>query len=227
MTEQYHVDLAQFSLEKFKQILETGDVLPSQKILKEKISERFAILKLMGITNLKELLAALSTKKKVEHFSEASGLPQDYLVILKRRMGVYTPKPIDLKDLPGIAPLYIERLAALGVKQTQQLFACARSRAERAELSQRADVPGEVILELVKLSDLARAGYVGPAFARLLYETEIDTIEKLSNQSPEVLYEKLMATNHERNLYKASIPAVKDIASWLEIVRELPSVIEY
>ncbi len=77
MAEQYHVDLEQFSLERFRHILETGKVLPSRKILKEKIPERFAILESMGIRNLKELIGALSTKKKVERFSQESGLPQD------------------------------------------------------------------------------------------------------------------------------------------------------
>jgi predicted flap endonuclease-1-like 5' DNA nuclease len=227
MKEQYHVDLENFSLEKFKQILEISDVLPSQKILKEKIAERFAILKSMGLTNLKELIEALSTKQKIERFAQASCLPQDYLVILKRRTGVYTPKPIELKELPGITPLYIERLAALGVKQTRQLFERAKSSVERAELAQQANVPDEVIVELVKLSDLVRAGYVGPAFARLLYETGVDTLEKLAAESPEALRQKLIAANNERRLYQAPIPAIKDFASWLDIVRELPIAIEY
>jgi hypothetical protein len=34
-------------------------------------------------------------------------------------------------------------------------------------------VPGDRLLELVKLSDLARAGWVGPIFARLIYEALI------------------------------------------------------
>ena len=89
MAEQYHVDLERFSLEKFRRILETGEVLPSRKILKEKIPERFAILRAMGVRNLKELIDALSTKKKIEQFAQESGLPQDYLEILKRQTGIY------------------------------------------------------------------------------------------------------------------------------------------
>ena len=226
MAEQYHVDLERFSLKKFRHILETGDVLPSHRILKDKIAERFAALESMGIGNLQELIEALSTKKKIERFSQASGLSQDYLEILKRRTRIYTPKPIALQDFPGIDPKYVKRLAALGIKQTRQLFERARSRKERAELSRLANVPGGVLVELVKLSDLARAGYVGPIFARLIYETGADTLDKLSRQSPETLYEKLIAINDKQKLTRASF-LVKDVASCIEIAQALPKVIEY
>lgn len=226
MAEQYHVDLEQFSLERFRHILETGKVLPSRKILKEKIPERFAMLESMGIRNLKELIGALSTKKKVERFSQESGLPQDYLNMLKRQTRIYTPNPVSLKDIPGIAPEYIERLAAVGVKHTKHLFKRAKLERERAELSRLVDVPGDVLLELVKMSDLARAGWVGPIFARLIYEAGADTLEELSKRSPEELFERLRAVNDEQKLTKGSF-SVGDIASCIEIAKELPKVIEY
>ena len=226
MAEGYHLDLEKFSLERFRHILETGQVLPSRKILKEKISERFSILESMGIRNLKDLEDTLRTKKKLERFSQASGLPQDYLVILKRQMRIYKPNPIPLKDIPGIVPEYIERLTVIGIKQTKQLFERAKSRQDRAELCRLADVPSDALLELVKLSDLARAGWVGPIFARLIYEAGADTLEELSKRSPEELFERLCAVNEEQKLTKASF-IVKDIASCIEIANELPKVIEY
>ena len=83
------------------------------------------------------------------------------------------------------------------------------------------------MLELVKLSDLARPPYVGLVFARLLYETGVDTIAKLSQQSPEAFREILVVTNNEKEIYKAPIPGGDDLASWLETVRQLPQAIEY
>ena len=226
MAEQYHVDLEQFSLERFRHILETGKVLPSRKILKEKIPERFAILESMGIRNLKELIGTLRTKKKGERFSLESGLPQDYLNMLKRQTRIYTPNPVSLKDIPGIAPEYIERLAAVGIKHTKHLFERAKLKRDRAELSRLVDVPSDVLLELVKMSDLARAGWVGPIFARLIYEAGANTLEELSKRSPEELFERLRAVNDEQKLTKGSF-SVKDIASCIEMAKDLPKVIEY
>ncbi|MDY7079608.1 MAG: DUF4332 domain-containing protein, partial [Chloroflexota bacterium] len=112
MSELYHVDLEQFSLEEFKHILETGRLLPSEKILGEKISERFATLEAMGITNLQDLVGRIKSKKKLEQFAQESGLPQDYLTILRRRVGVYTPKPVPLAKFPGVDPEHVEWLAS-------------------------------------------------------------------------------------------------------------------
>ena len=227
MSEQYHVNLEQFSLEEFKHILETGRLLPSEKILGEKISERFATLEAMGITNLQDLVGRIKSKKKLEQFAQESGLPQDYLTILRRRVGVYTPKPAPLAKFPGIDPEHVERLATVGIKQTKQLFERAKSKQERAALSELAGVPDDALLELVKLSDLARASYVGPAFARVIYEAGADTLGKLADCSPKELCEKMRAVNEEKQLTKAAMPSVEDMAACVGIWQRLPRAIEY
>jgi len=226
MAEQYGIDLEQFSLEEFRRVLESGDLLPSRVVLREEIAGRFAALEAMGIGNVKQLVDALSTRKKLEQFAQESGLPQDYLVILRRQARSYIPGPVYLKDIPGVDPAHVERLAATGVKQTKQLFARTLTADDRAELSRQADVPGEALLELVKMADVARAGGVGPVFVRMLQEAGADTLEALSQQSPDALYEKLLAVNDEQGLTKASF-SVKDVASCIETAKALPKVIEY
>ncbi len=225
MAEPYAIDLEHFSLEKFRRTLEQGEVLPSRKILKEDIAGRFAALKAMGLQNLKELAGALSTRPKLERFAKASGLPSAYLEILKRQLNLYTPKPVALSAFPGVAPSHLERLAALGITQSRQLFERAQSKQERAALARAAQVPGAALLELVKLSDLARAGWVGPIFARLFYAAGADTIEKLAQCAPEALYARLMAVNAEQKLTKSHFTA-KDVALCIEIAKELPQAID-
>lgn len=226
MASQYHIDLEQFTLDQFRQDLETGRLLPSEAVLAEKLAERFTVLSAIGIENLRDLAAGLSTKKKRERFAQESGLPIGFLTVLRRRVNSYEPRPIPLAKLPGIDPGHIGRLASVGIKDTMRLFDCAKDELDRAQLARQTEVPDDVLLELLKLSDVARAPYVGPAFARLLIESGVDTIARLAAQSPESLRERLVATKHETGVYRASIPGVEDMASWLNTVRRLPRAIE-
>jgi hypothetical protein len=226
MADQYHIDLNQFTLAQLREIVESGDLLPSRQILAEQVPERFAILESMGINNLQQLVTALSTNKKVERFAQESGLSLDYLIILRRQVRSYIPEPVYFKDIPGLDPDHVERLADAGIRQTRQLFERAKTRAERAELSEQTGIPTDALLELVKLTDLARAGWVGPVFARIIYETEVDTISKLATQCPEALFDKALAVNQEQQLTKASF-TLKDIEACIETAKSLPKVIEY
>jgi hypothetical protein len=226
MTQQYHINLEQFSLARFRQTLETGEVLPSRAILTEKIPERFAALESMGIDNLQALIDALSTGKKRERFAQESGLPLDYLVMLRRQARSYIPSSLYFKDIPGVDPDHVERLAAAGIKQTRQMFDRAKTKADRAALAEETGIPEDALLELVKMTDLARAGWIGPVFVRLIYETGTDTLEKLAAQSPEALFEQICAVNEAQQLTKA-MPSVRDVAACIETTKELSRVIEY
>jgi hypothetical protein len=226
MTDQYYIDLERFSLERFKNTLEAGELLPGRRILKEKIPERFAILESMGIKNLKDLTHALNTKQKVERFSQESGLPNDYLIILRREANRYKPKPANLSGFPEVDPEYIERLAAMGIKHTKHLFDRARASKDRAELSRQARIPLGDLLEIVKLSSLVRVSGVGPVFARMLYEAGIDTLEKLSDSSADQLFERLLAVNEEGEYTKADF-STRDVQYCISMAKELPKAIEY
>jgi hypothetical protein len=226
MVGQYDMDLTQFSLGRFQHVLETGNLLPSEQILAEDMVERFAVLSSMGISNLQDLTHRLSTKKKLAQFAEESGLPSKYLVVLRRRAGTYAPKPVGLIKFPGIDHAHVERLAAEGIKHSKHLFERAISRKDRAELAAQADVPEDALLELVKLSDLVRAAYVGPVYARILYEAGADTLAKLAESEADELLARMIAVNEEQQITKAAMPD-EDLGPWLETVKLIPQVIEY
>ena len=78
----------------------------------------------------------------------------------------------------------------------------------------------------MSLTDLARAGWVGPVFARIIYETGVDSVSKLAEQRSEVLFEKALAVNREQQLTRASF-TLKDVKACIETAKSLPKVIEY
>lgn len=171
MKPQYGLDLTSFSLEKLKSIFTSGNLLPSRRLLGETVEERFAVLRRMGIENLQDIITALKTPKKVKDFCQASGLPEEYLILLRRQANSYIPNPIALKDIPGVDPRHAQNLADLGVRDTRQLFERVCTRAGRANLQTESGIPARALLDLTHLADVSRAGWVGPVFARLLVES--------------------------------------------------------
>lgn len=223
----YYLDLGTLSLTKLKGRFKTTRLLPSQQRLLEKIDERFACLEENGIENLEQLQKALKTKSAIQSFAEAIGLPLDYLTILRREVNSYQPKPIDLKDFPGADPDVVRKLRQIGIENTEQLFPYVLTLQARSEFAEQNQIEYEDILELTKLTDVARIKWVGPKFARLLVESEYDTVEKIADSNYEELYLALIRVNEETRIYKGKF-GIEDMKSWVNIVvQDVPRVIQY
>jgi hypothetical protein len=51
MNDQYHIDLAKYSIRKFKDTLRSRELVPSRMSLKDDLDERFKRLEIAGITS--------------------------------------------------------------------------------------------------------------------------------------------------------------------------------
>ena len=223
----YYLDLSAFILEKFKNHLKNTRLLPSQQILQDDIDERFACLEKNGIENLQQLQKALKTKSDIQSFAQETGLPVDYLTILRREVNSYQPKPIKLIDFPGVNPEVIDKLDQIGIKNTKQLFPYVLTRKDRRVFAERNQIEYEDILEFTKLTDVARLKWVGPKLARLLIESEYDTVEKIANSDYEELYFALVQVNEEKGIYKGKF-GKEDLKQWVNVVvQDVPQVIQY
>lgn len=226
MTEDYNIPLEELSLEEYQGFLESARVLPGRQILKENIPENFEIFRSCGVSNLKELLAKVKNKKELRTFSKETGLSEEYLIILRRQLRGFISKPVYLKDFPEVNQELVEKLEEMGVKNSKQLYIRCKTPKERKELAEKIDLAPESLLEIVKLSDLARCGGVGPLFARMIYQTGVDTIEKLSLASAEDLFTELKLLNEERGYTKAKF-VTEDVRYCIEYAKMLPKAIEY
>ena len=61
----YYINLEKISIDNYKEILITANLLPSRIILKNNIEDNFKLIKKQKITNLQELFDTLKTKKKL------------------------------------------------------------------------------------------------------------------------------------------------------------------
>ncbi|MFX1301530.1 MAG: DUF4332 domain-containing protein [Promethearchaeota archaeon] len=131
-----------------------------------------------------------------------------------------------LRDFLGTDTTYVEKLEAFGIRDVDQMRTRGRTPDQRRELSIKTDVPEEVILELVKLSDLARLPGVKGIRARLYYKAGIDTVEKMAEQNPDALL-IVMREFVEEIGFEGIAPLPKEIESSINTAKKLPKEIDY
>ena len=133
--------------------------------------------------------------------------------------------PFKLKDFRGVNPDFIEKLANHSIKNADQLLAAGRTPKQRTRLSKETGVPEAVILELVKLSDLARLPGVKGIRARLYYDAGVDSVEKMAKWEPDALL--VMMTEYvKRTGFDGIPPLPKEVSSTIANARKLPKAIE-
>lgn len=226
MNQTYGIDLTTFTLESLREFLAHGDLLPSHRVLREELNGHFSTLAAHGITNVQQLVDKLTTKKAVERVASETGIPINYLAILRRHVRGYIPSPISFAEIPGLDEEVLRRLAGVGIKHTQHLFERAHCRADRTTLIQQTGIAEPMMLELVELTDLSRLAWVGPIGVRLFHEAGARAVAVVTTLEADTFCERIIAVNRERQYTRATITR-RDIVLIFETARKLPSVIEY
>ncbi len=137
-----------------------------------------------------------------------------------------TRTPFALKDFRGVDQDHVGRLAAAGIKDVKQMRKAGRTPSDREALSARTGVPLDAILELVKLSDLARIPGAKSIRARLYHDAGVDTLEKMAEWDP-VKLRAMLLEFVEQTGFDGIAPLPKEAASSVAKARELPKIIEY
>ena len=225
MTENYFIDTDKFSIDKFRNILLTKEILPGRIILKEDLDERFDILKTKKIKTLSDLLETLKTKQKIDRFSKETGLTVEYLTILRREANSYVSVPVKLIDLPFIETEIINKLELHGIRDSKQLVENGAKLKDRQKLSEKHNLAFDKLSELVCLCDLVRKTGVGPVFAGIIYDSGINTVKNFLSYDAFELFERLTKTNSEKGFTKVKFTQ-KDIEYCIELGRDLPLIVE-
>jgi len=221
MSKRYQIDLEIYSLQKFKNSLQSREMIPSRISLKDDLDTRFRILENCGIVNLKELIDRLKTKEKIEQFSQETHLSIQYLTLLNREAKSYLSKPIRLDKFPGVQKEYLNQLEEEGIHNTRQIFLEAQEKSEREQWSKEIGIPKEGLNELIGLSDLSRIYGVGPVFARLIYDVGIRSVKEFVAYTAE----DFIRIYEEQTQKKADF-GVGEIQFSLELAKELDLAVD-
>jgi len=217
MKSSYHIDPLKFPLEKFIEDLTSRKLIPSRLPLKVGLEEKFKIFRSLGWNNLHDLRSGLKDKKQIESLSNNTGIDVDYLTLLRREVNSYFPNPVPLGKFSGFSAEHISQLTTLGIRNSKHLYEKAVSTEDFESLGQETGIPEDTLRELAGLSDLVRGYGVGPAFARILYDTGIHSIRNLYEYSADQvvrLYEE--KTGKKADFTESDIQFSLDIIKVLE-----------
>jgi len=144
----------------------------------------------------------------------------------KELMGLIKLDTYKLKNFQGINKDNIEKLNRNGIKTARQILKIGCTKEGRNKLSKITDIPIDTILELVKLSDLARIPGVKKVRARLYYEAGLDTLEKITGCDTEEL-RKISAEYIKKTSFKGVPPTKKEAEHTVTLAKYLKKYVEY
>ncbi len=225
MADTYGIDLNEMGLDDFRKHIEHDDLLPSRQILREGASDHFTTFTEMGMRTLQDLIDAFKTKKRLEALSVETQINLDYLKILRREAMSYVPNPVYFRDIPGLDSDLVASLEEIGIKHTQHFFAQGKTHAERIELSSKTGRSLEDLQMVAGMTDLARVGFMGPVFVRLVYDAGVHDSRTLAESDPEILLDDLHRVNEAQDL-TTPMPALKDLIYCIHNAGMLPQVFQ-
>ena len=161
------------------------------------------------------------------HYFKAMKNESMYKVALELRNPRKVKKtPFQLKKILDINSEYIKKLNDLGIKNVNDMIKAGKTPELRNSLASKSGIPRETILELVKISDLARIGYVKEKLSRLYYNAGVETPQHLSKWSAEALH-KHFEEYIKRTKWDGMIPFLSDLKNNIASAKKLKSVVIY
>jgi predicted flap endonuclease-1-like 5' DNA nuclease len=132
----------------------------------------------------------------------------------------------NLIDIEGIGPAYAEKLAAQGLKTTDDLLKAAAAPKGRQDLEAATGISGSLILGWVNRADLFRIKGIGTQYSDLLEAAGVDTVVELGKRRADNLAAKMVEVNEAKKLVRQA-PSESQVAGWIEEAKTLPRVVTY
>ena len=206
----YHIDAETIQLADLRQRIERTDLIPSRAPLLEGIEEKFTELKKQGITTLSTLRGELKNNSRLENLSFRTGIDAGYLILLRREIESFFPKPFALKGFHWLPEDELSKLVDAGIQTTASLYQAACSSRKRHALAASTGVDEATLEELFCLADLTRVQWVSPNAARMLMDAGITSVICLSSADANQLHAALERVNHGGKYFKGNI-GLRDI----------------
>jgi predicted flap endonuclease-1-like 5' DNA nuclease len=131
-----------------------------------------------------------------------------------------------LSKIEGIGDAYAAKLNSAGVGSIEALLDKAASPKGRKDLAAATGIGDALILKWANRADLFRVKGVGEEYSDLLEAAGVDTVVELASRKPENLLKKMEEVNSTKSLVR-KMPALSQVAGWVEFAGTLPRVMQY
>lgn len=206
----FRINTDEISLEDLQRRIETTDLVPSRVSLLNGLNNNINKLKKLGVSNLTDLRNSIKTPKKIVSFSRITDIDETYLILLRREIESYFPKPIPLKSFDWLPQNEITKLCVEGITNTAIFFEYFKDKNKEDGLRTGLRMDKDVFYQISCLSDLTRMQWTSPLAARLYFDAGYHTAFSISAADPEVLCNALIKTNEGYRYFKGRI-ALRDV----------------
>lgn len=134
--------------------------------------------------------------------------------------------PFKLLDFLWVSQTHVSKLKAVGVTNTSQMIESGKTPDARRKLAISTGMTTEDILELVKLSDLARISGVKSVRARLYHDAGLDTLDKVALLDPLKLRDVCIRFVASTN-FPGIPPTLREAAYTVSSAKTLPRIVKW
>ena len=130
----YQIDAENISLGDLRKRIEATDLVPSRVSLLDKLGMKMKAFEQQGITTLAQLRNELKNSKRLEAVAKSTGIDTQYLILLRREIESYFPKPFALKTFKWLPQREIAKLEQHGIRDTAALYEATSSAKRKTKL---------------------------------------------------------------------------------------------
>jgi uncharacterized membrane protein len=132
-----------------------------------------------------------------------------------------------IADVEGIGPAYAEKLAAVGIKTTDDLLTAGKGPAGRTKVAADTGISEKLVLEWVNNADLMRIPGIGTQYSDLLEAAGVDSPAELTHRNAANLATTFQEVVAARPGTVRRIPTETEIAGWIDAAGKLEKVVEH
>jgi len=145
----------------------------------------------------------LSTSQKLAGFSSQTGIPEPYLVLLKREIGSLLPKALPIKEIADLDENTHKVLEDKDIKTTKDYYEVFLS----GNLN---GVSLQTARDLFSQCDLVRINGMGLLAAKLWIAAGYDSVEAIASAEAETMLEHIHKANADNAFYTGEL-GLKDM----------------